>query len=1281
MTTNPGSLTVTQTLTGNTFASSGVTITGGTINSTTIGASTPSTGAFTTLSSSGATNLATAGASAVTIATTGTGTVAIGNATGTFALTSSGGLNVTTGGALTGVASLDTIATSATALTFAGAGTISSTGANTLALSGGATGALNLTGNAASSFNYGTNALTITSGTGASTLNTTATGINATQIGATTAASGAFTTLTSTGVTGLGNNSATVAIDGTNFDLSTAGVITLAGAQTKDITTTAAATSTALVIAPGDSTVASGTGSNLTLRGSNQTGTASVGGNLVLQGGTGALTNGLVQIGTANTSAITLGVASIVTTAAGGLTVTTGQNLIVNGDSFTDLTGNAGLAVSGSSLIIDATTTGTTATASSNSGLEIGSDGLRLLGGCTGSLIVLKWNTGTSVWECAADNDSGGATAWNNIGDATLNGAIAFGSTVQTLDWATMDANASFFTFNFTNAGTVAGTDSSIVINNASNTASSTDAITENLLLIQQLDTATGNSIVVNNGILVDSAAAAGMVDGIEITNSGGNITGSGLNIVDTAGGTFTTGITMSGTFTNLIDAPNFDVDNAGTVTIATGQSYTGSGTVTLSSAAASALTINSGTTGTIAVGDDASAETINLGTGNAIKTINMGTGTAGNTINIGTNNTTLDTINIGSALDDVAITGDQWSITNAGVLTVASCTGCGGGAPDTASFADTTPAAMADNNTTELFNDATKPNIVTDSTTATVLVSVVVTDAAAAAADDEYDAVRVVRSTTGTDASCSTDVQVGTIMQGGFVTVNTQPWGTSGTFLDSPATAGTIKYTVCTSAQSVGTVNNTPDRVEVTLVELGADLAENYYTNDDSIGPGDVVSIDPSLPAGVKRSSKPYDIQTIGVVSTAPGITLDDAIGLGHGRAVPVALAGRIPVKVSTENGRVKTGDLLTPSSTAGVAMKATKAGQIIGQALQDFSYQDGEIGLVMTFVKTVHWNGGALVNLLPEPIDNSQGALGKTLLSQFVAIKQSLELTNLSEILADRIAVGLEIITPQVTTDDLVLNTIKPVGVDIIMELGADGRFVIRNPEGKEAIVFDAQGNAKFAGTVTVDKIKANQIEGLEIYAGSIKSLGEQIAQLSDQNDAATDSSTNQTVLGTTTGSDSHTSGTIDLGNLKIQTATVALDLTVQGILYASGGLTVDGLAQFNGESIFDKLVTFNHQVDFKDIVSFEGAATFNNDAGGFATIHAGQQEVKVKFDKPYAQVPAVTVNIKDGQFVAYSYKDLMPEGFTIVLKEPAASDLEFAWTALSIKDAQTAQAPTGP
>ena len=109
------------------------------INSTAIGTTTAAAGKFTSLTSTGVTDLANAGASNVTIATTGTGTVAIGNATGTFALTSGGGLNVTTGGALTGVASIDANAVAQT-LTIG-----NNTGASTLNLKAG-TGSILLSG-------------------------------------------------------------------------------------------------------------------------------------------------------------------------------------------------------------------------------------------------------------------------------------------------------------------------------------------------------------------------------------------------------------------------------------------------------------------------------------------------------------------------------------------------------------------------------------------------------------------------------------------------------------------------------------------------------------------------------------------------------------------------------------------------------------------------------------------------------------------------------------------------------------------------------------------------------------------------------------------------------------------------------------------------------------------------------------------------------------------------------------------------------------------------------
>jgi hypothetical protein len=53
--------------------------------------------------------------------------------------------------------------------------------------------------------------------------------IDGTAIGAATPSSGAFTTLSSTGVTTIGNNSATVAINSSDWDIDATGAITVTG--------------------------------------------------------------------------------------------------------------------------------------------------------------------------------------------------------------------------------------------------------------------------------------------------------------------------------------------------------------------------------------------------------------------------------------------------------------------------------------------------------------------------------------------------------------------------------------------------------------------------------------------------------------------------------------------------------------------------------------------------------------------------------------------------------------------------------------------------------------------------------------------------------------------------------------------------------------------------------------------------------------------------------------------------------------------------------------------
>ncbi|HEX5797524.1 MAG TPA: hypothetical protein VFX86_03990 [Candidatus Saccharimonadales bacterium] len=113
------------------------------------------------------------------------------------------------------------------------------------------------------------------------------------------------------------------------------------------------------------------------------------------------------------------------------------------------------------------------------------------------------------------------------------------------------------------------------------------------------------------------------------------------------------------------------------------------------------------------------------------------------------------------------------------------------------------------------------------------------------------------------------------------------------------------------------------------------ADLAE-VYRNYDRAKPGDVVVF--TDPYSVVKSASPGQPGLAGVVSTRPGFTLN-----ADEEGVPVALSGRVPVKVSVENGAIQKGDYLT-SGPNGRAQKATGAGPTIGIALQNATH-DGKI------------------------------------------------------------------------------------------------------------------------------------------------------------------------------------------------------------------------------------------------------------------------------------------------------------------------------------------------
>ncbi len=156
----------------------------------------------------------------------------------------------------------------------------------------------------------------------------------------------------------------------------------------------------------------------------------------------------------------------------------------------------------------------------------------------------------------------------------------------------------------------------------------------------------------------------------------------------------------------------------------------------------------------------------------------------------------------------------------------------------------------------------------------------------------------------------------------------------------------------------NTGTTNK--PRLIIVATRGKFDLAEEYSVNDPTIGAGDVVSLSSLGGTTIERSTMGYQQNVLGIVSTDPGITLSSQVELNsyqqRPNLRPVALKGRVPVKVTNENGPIHRGDTLTSSATyQGYAMKATKAGPSIGIAMEDFAPVDNgtiQTGKIMTFV-----------------------------------------------------------------------------------------------------------------------------------------------------------------------------------------------------------------------------------------------------------------------------------------------------------------------------------------
>jgi parallel beta-helix repeat protein len=175
----------------------------------------------------------------------------------------------------------------------------------------------------------------------------------------------------------------------------------------------------------------------------------------------------------------------------------------------------------------------------------------------------------------------------------------------------------------------------------------------------------------------------------------------------------------------------------------------------------------------------------------------------------------------------------------------------------------------------------------------------------------------------------------------------------------------------VCHSGADIDTTGT--GRLLVACSAAPNDYAEFYPTEED-VAAGELVATTPNLltyeaqgadaETGIIESMGTKQISIlkkaeagdsiIGIVSTAPYQTIGKDIPESAHR-LPIAMSGRVPLKVTDENGSIAAGDKLTISTTqAGYAAKAVTAGNTYAVALEPM---DDATGTIMVYVENNYY------------------------------------------------------------------------------------------------------------------------------------------------------------------------------------------------------------------------------------------------------------------------------------------------------------------------------------
>jgi len=137
-----------------------------------------------------------------------------------------------------------------------------------------------------------------------------------------------------------------------------------------------------------------------------------------------------------------------------------------------------------------------------------------------------------------------------------------------------------------------------------------------------------------------------------------------------------------------------------------------------------------------------------------------------------------------------------------------------------------------------------------------------------------------------------------------------------------------------------------------------GSDLAEFFSTPEEAnTQTGDILSANQYIEHIVSPTTSIYDKKIVGIAATKPGLIIGETSKSEGNTPTEVALVGRVPTKITSINGSISPGDPITSSSLPGIGMKATKAGPIVGKALESTEHWNENTCPIVSSINDINW------------------------------------------------------------------------------------------------------------------------------------------------------------------------------------------------------------------------------------------------------------------------------------------------------------------------------------